>query len=424
MRKGISTAFLFTCLIGAAVIIMGCMDAPATPPTTPAASPPALTLTPTPEPTPANIARTDARRTGTATPASAPTAVPSPTAVPAPTPTRVIPHTQRPRPTEPFPTATATPSPFASLEVDIGRETLWRDLLDDLYPHERACIEVEGEPDGLDLPILVHGQYYTLEHEVAMFACLEPGTARAVFLGAMVADFEQDDGVEIPENEVACIRDMLTGMDAAAVVAAMAFDAEDPLIAGEFMAGFYRCIPEGVVSVGAIGSTPESIGNRIDCAREVLEVVNAEIMIALMREEETPEAERFFLALMDCIYVGYGDIEDDHADRIADATVTQAGHTLAAAVDYYNDVDFFAFVAEEGTIYQVGVGLGTLEEVTISLYGPYPEYDELHSASSHENGQTTSIFWQSSITDMVFVSVHGGEGTGDYSFLRPARETA
>jgi len=79
-------------------------------------------------------------------------------------------------------------------------------------------------------------------------------------------------------------------------------------------------------------------------------------------------------------------------------------------------------VAEEGTIYWGGVGLRTLEDAIISLYGPYPEYDELHTAGSHENGQATSIFWWSPITDMVFVSVYGEDGTGDYSFfVQPVR---
>ena len=86
-------------------------------------------------------------------------------------------------------------------------------------------------------------------------------------------------------------------------------------------------------------------------------------------------------------------------------------------MDYDYDVDFFAFVAEEGTIYQVGVGLGVLEDATISLYGPFPDYDELYTVSSHEKGQVTSIFWQSPITDMVFVSVDGESGAGDYSFF-------
>ena len=79
-------------------------------------------------------------------------------------------------------------------------------------------------------------------------------------------------------------------------------------------------------------------------------------------------------------------------------------------------------MAEEGTIYRVGVGLRTLEDAIISLYGPYPEYDELHTAGSHENSQATSIFRWSPITDMVFVSVYGEDGTGDYSFfVQPVR---
>lgn len=420
-RKAISPAFLAALLISAAVITMGCAADSAPPPTplVPAVSISAPTLTPTPVSTPTpTIARTS-----TATPPTEPTAVPSPapanapTAVPTPTPTRFAPP--MPWPTDTFPTATATPAPFASLQVDIDRDTLWRDLLDGLYPHERSCIEVEGGPEGLDMPIMLE-LLDVLDHEVDMFACLEPGTARAVLLGATVAAFEEDDDFEIPEDEVACIQDTLTGMDAAAVVAAMAHDTEDPLPAGEFMAEFFRCIPKGWVSAFAALDTPEAFDERVDCARGALAAVNAEMMVALMRDEETREAEGFMSALMDCAYfleeLAEG-ILDDHPDGIADATVVEAGHTLPAAVNYEHDVDFFAFVAEEGTIYQVGVGLGTLENATIWLYGPYPDYDELYSASSHENGQTTSIFWQSPVTDMVFVSVYGEGGTGDYSFF-------
>ena len=421
-RRHISPAFLAALLIGAAAFTMACAAEP-TPtwtPTPPAVSSPASTVTPISEPTPIIIS------TGTATPPSEPTTVPSPTptntptAVPTPTPTRIAAPTRKLRPTEAVPTATATPAPFASLEIDIERETPWRDLLDGLYPHERSCIEVEGGQDGLglDLPILLDFPY-PLDQEVAMFACLEPGTARAVLLGAAVAAFEEDDDFEIPEDEVACIRDMLTGMDAAAVVAAMAYDTKDPLPAGEFMAEFFRCIPKGWVSAFAALDTPEAFEERVDCARDALSRVNAEMMVAMMGDEETPEAEGFFSALMDCTYFleEPEGILDGHPDRIANATVTQVGHTLPAAVEYEYDADFFAFVVEEGTIYQVGVGLGTLEDVTFSLYGPYPDYDELYTASSHENGQVTSIFWQSPITDMVFVSVHGEGGTGDYSFF-------
>ena len=425
--KTISTAFLFAWLIGAAVITMGCAAQPTPSPTAPVPAPSSMapTLTPTPDPTPTFVIRVGTGQIGTATPtfpmptrAARPTPRPTLilTTVSTPTPTRVSPP--RPRPTEAVPTATATPSPFASLEVDIGGETLWRDLLDELYPHERSCIEVEGGPDGLDIPILLDMEYAP-DHEVAMFACLEPGTARAVLLGATVAAFQEDDDFEIPEDEVACIRNMLTGMDAAAVVAAMAFDAEDRLPAGEFMAGFFRCIPKTWAYSGA-GYEPEDTEERIDCARNALAGVNAEIMVALMwPEEETPQAERFVETLIDCIYVfdEYGGIQDGLPDRIADATVTQVGHSVAAAVDYDYDVDFFAFVAEEGTIYQIGVGLGTLEDATISLYGPFPEYDELYTASSHEDSQTASLYWQSPITDMVFVSVYGEGGTGDYSFF-------
>ena len=269
------------------------------------------------------------------------------------------------------------------------------------------------------MPILLDMEY-AADHEVAMFACLEPGTGRAVLLGTMVANFQEDGDFEIPEDEVACIRNVLTGMDAAAVVAAMAQDAEDPLPAGEFMAGFFRCIPKGWVSAVAAPDTPEAFEERVDCARDALAGLDAEIMVALMRDEETREAEGFISALMDCTYfleelVG---ILDDHPDRIADATVVEAGDTLLAP-PWSTTTTWTSSPSwrRKGPSTKSVSGWEFLEDVTISLYGPYPEYDELYTASSHENGQTTSLYWQSPITDMVFVSVSGEGGTGDYSFF-------
>ena len=149
------------------------------------------------------------------------------------------------------------------------------------------------------MPILLDMEY-AADHEVAMFACLEPGMARAVLLGTMVANFQEDSDFGIPEDEVACIRNVLAETDAAAVVAAMAQDAEDPLPAGEFMAGFFRCIPKGWVSAVAAPDTPEAFEEQVDCARDALAGLDAEIMVALMRDEDTREAEGFISALMDC----------------------------------------------------------------------------------------------------------------------------
>ena len=385
-----------------AVLLTACGSDP-TPTSAPFTPSPPPTVTPAPihEPTSATVH-------------TAPTATPTPMAVPTPTPTLVPSPTPKPRPTEVFPTATATPSPFAHLDIDIDADTVWQDLMGDLYPHERSCIR--AVPDGLDEPILYNDDYAT-EWEVAMFACLEPGTARAVLLGAMVAGFEEDEDFQIPEDEVACIRDVLTGMDAASVVAAMAFEAEDRLPAGEFMAGFFRCIPKTWVSVDA-GYEPEDIEERVDCARNALAGVNAEIMVALMwSEKETPEAERFLKTLIHCIFVfdEYEDIRDDHAEVIEDASVVDVGHSLIAMTDYEYDVDFFAFAAREGTVYQVAVELGTLEDAWLELYGPFPDYELEHTAYAYEQEQTVTLLWQAPYTDMVYASVYG-VGTGDYAF--------
>ena len=78
-------------------------------------------------------------------------------------------------------------------------------------------------------------------------------------------------------------------------------------------------------------------------------------------------------------------------------------------------MDFFAFAAEEGTVYQVAVELGTLEDAWLELYGPFPDYELEHTAYAYEQEQTVTLLWQAPYTDMVYASVYG-VGTGDYAF--------
>ena len=77
-------------------------------------------------------------------------------------------------------------------------------------------------------------------------------------------------------------------------------------------------------------------------------------------------------------------------------------------------MDFFAFAAEEGTVYQVAVELGTLEDAWLELYGPFPDYELEHTAYAYEQEQTVTLLWQAPYTDMVYASVYGWE-TGDYT---------
>ena len=92
------------------------------------------------------------------------------------------------------------------------------------------------------------------------------------------------------------------------------------------------------------------------------------------------------------------------------------GHSLTASLDYASDIDTFTFLAAEGIKYRIFVGMGTLEDAWIELNGRFQYYDLIESANPHENGQSADILWQSPYTDMVFVSVSGEGGTGDYTF--------
>lgn len=90
------------------------------------------------------------------------------------------------------------------------------------------------------------------------------------------------------------------------------------------------------------------------------------------------------------------------------------GEPAPGAIDHPGDVDFFAFWAEQGRLYQIDVALGTLPD---SILEPHdPEWFEMMYEDTDFDIAISGIQWQASYTGDHHVSVRGYEGyTGTYA---------
>lgn len=107
--------------------------------------------------------------------------------------------------------------------------------------------------------------------------------------------------------------------------------------------------------------------------------------------------------------VSVADIGDDHSNGSTGATAIAVGADVAGALDYDGDVDFFAFEAEVGVIYQVDVALGTLDESIVAMYGA-GDY-----AGSYD-GFASRLYWEVEESGEFYVEVDG-YGTGTYTLM-------
>ena len=76
----------------------------------------------------------------------------------------------------------------------------------------------------------------TQQWEVAIFSCLAPATARAVFLDATLAAIEEDD-IRVRADELACLRETVAAADIAALMAG------GNLASAAFSGSLVGCLP-------------------------------------------------------------------------------------------------------------------------------------------------------------------------------------
>ena len=114
----------------------------------------------------------------------------------------------------------------------------------------------------------------------------------------------------------------------------------------------------------------------------------------------------------------YGDdiydstIVDDHGNDIYDATEAAVAVDVEGVIDYEDDSDYFRFTAVEGRLYQIDVGLGTLDDSALALLGP----DGLDLAYNDDNGDSLAsrIFWEAPESGAYYLEVRGYD-VGSYT---------
>ena len=108
------------------------------------------------------------------------------------------------------------------------------------------------------------------------------------------------------------------------------------------------------------------------------------------------------------------DYVDDHSGVLQGATPVTVGEAVAGEIELPGDVDFFAFEAELGRLYQIDVTLGTLPNSRARLHGP--DGDHLVSNAVHDDATGSRIYWvaRASGSHYVAVSLWFGD-TGTYT---------
>ena len=385
------------------------------------------------------------------------TTVPSSTTVPTTTTTTLPPRAER--------IATAV----------VERDTTWQDVFDTLTPSEQACIR-DAVGAGLDRVLMqkILDEDEISQQELALLPCLPPQLIKAVFLTGMIVGME-DDGLEVGEEQEACLQEVVDEVDLAAVVSfitaedgGLQADAENEAQLLQMMDDLLNCLPrlfdagvdyaddfadglEGAAWVW-LGEVVEGVVDyEGDVDYFVFEAVRGELyeisvdlgtlsdsVVALFdagwvelgwnddREDGSLASRLWWRApVSGDFYVevsGYGgtgsywmtvDYADDFADGLEGAAWVWLGEVVEGVVDYEGDVDYFVFEAVRGELYEISVDLGTLSDSVVALFDA--GWVELGWNDDREDGSLASrLWWRAPVSGDFYVEVSGYGGTGSY----------
>ncbi|MCY4641011.1 MAG: hypothetical protein OXC94_11810 [Chloroflexi bacterium] len=370
------------------------------------------------------------------------------------------------------PAATATPTPGRTPgppAATIDGETTWREVYETLTAVERSCIgDALGDAQleaALERPVVNAGE--TEQWEPDLYACLDPPTARAVLLAAVMAPLLEGTEAEPTERQLACASAAVAQVDAAAAVAAtlpgadpgpaaavfggvagcfpdlfiasilegagidaaeltdaegtclrawmagpdwraMLAEESDPEGYGRVLAGLVRCLPGAFVATilrdGGLAPETLSEGTR-SCLREWVLAFDWEAVFAGGGPGD--DAETFEAALARCA----PDLPDDHAGAPAGATALTVGVAIDGALEIPYDQDVFSFEAEQGELYQIDVEPGTLDDPWLELLDPGGVLLDRNDDSA--DSLAARLLWEAPDSDRHYVKV-GGWGIGTY----------
>ena len=114
------------------------------------------------------------------------------------------------------------------------------------------------------------------------------------------------------------------------------------------------------------------------------------------------------------------DIADDHANSPEESSPVAVGESAQGTIDYEDDIDFFAFEADTGQLYQIDVALETLPDSEVTLYDP----NELYLTYNWNYGSSSAsrVYWEAEQSGTHYIAVKGPYGsTGSYTLTVVAR---
>ena len=127
---------------------------------------------------------------------------------------------------------------------------------------------------------------------------------------------------------------------------------------------------------------------------------------------EAPASGAYYLEVLGygagryMLTVSHSTIVDDHGNDIDDATVAAVAVDVEGVIDYVVDSDYFRFTAEEGQLYQIDVGLGTLPDSVLRLLGP--DGWELTYNYNHSDSPASRIVWEVLASGDYYLVVEAG----------------
>ena len=116
--------------------------------------------------------------------------------------------------------------------------------------------------------------------------------------------------------------------------------------------------------------------------------------------------------------ISISDIVDDHPNSTANATPVEIGVTTQGALDYAGDVDFFAFEATEGELYQLDVTLGTLQNSIAVIFDTRGTWLDI----TDDDSTASRLIWHAPTTGTYYIRVTSPyAGTGTYTLTIASR---
>ena len=332
---------------------------------------------------------------------------------------------------EPSTSATAAPDPSEGTDPSGSSpsgEPRWSDALDDLSASDQACIRESLGEEDLEAVLArpVTSDDFPTDDDLLVLACIGPERSRDVFLSALVWSMQSDSGIVIGDEETACLRESMAGID----VIGMVESADDSPETIALMGMLVQCLGDTFLSLMLVDSGVEFEDlndEEVACLREWQAGIDWDDLTEAAGDSEEAFEEFFawFFVWLECLpeQVGFDTaspelveappgVDDDHANSSAEATAIEIGEAVEGSLEYNGDVDYFVFDAAEGETYELSVAPGTLEDPTVALY----DADTWQLAYDDDSGGSLAplLFWSADGSGPRYVEV-GGYGIGSYT---------